>query len=120
MFWESSVFSDFKHFDSVKLYIFFKHFSDNFFNLSLSNFLIHLKFNHPFYFKYIAENTSLQSSFTFNLDTNLQPLKIYIYSVKAKFYVLYIYTNINKLKQKKNFSNDGLDTKFFTKNILYL
>jgi len=120
MFWESSLFFDKKHFNSLKLYIFFKHFSDNFFNLSLSKFFYNLNFNQPFYFKYSKRNISIQSSFTFNVNIHLKPLKIYIYSIGIKFYVFYIYTNINRLKKKKNFSQNDLTVEYFTKNMLYL
>lgn len=105
MFWESSLFLDSKHFNSVKLYIFFRYFTNNFFKFSLSSYFyswdlqLYLKKSPVFSNK--SKIFNLAKNIDLNPDNDIFSLKTYLYVLHNNFYVFYVYTNFNRIAAVK-------------------
>ena len=107
MFWENSLLFSNYQFQSLKLYIFIKYFSKYFFYYSYFNFLYNIRLKNKFLI-----TSNIQSfikvkyrpiKFTDKLRKRvgfLKNLKVYIYSLNGKFYILFIYLNTFNIKYR--------------------
>lgn len=119
MFWESAIFFEKNHFDSLKFYIFYKYFCKNFFSYSTYTIVKNwYGVNNKFYKKDI--NTFFFSNLIISEKLEFTCLKTYLYQINSKPYILFIYLNNFRLQKIPKPDTQKIRAINITKTFLYL
>lgn len=121
MFWESYISYDHYHYNSVKLYIFYKYFIKYFFSYKLFNYGKLWGFFNWFYWN--SNNITFFKKKIIKLDivkVNLyESLKFYLYTFNSKYFLFFITINTHRVAKKtKNYSS--VKAVFFKKLSVYV